>query len=254
MSEQLPYLGPQQRIRFPDPESADSHGVLAVGGNLSPGVLLSAYEQGVFPWYDRDPIVWFSPDPRFVLDLDRFHVPRRFRRAARTSAFRLTFDTDFEAVIDACRAAQRPGQGGTWITKEMASAYLQLHRLGYAHSVEVWEAAGLVGGLYGVQVGCMFAGESMFSLLPGASKHALVALVGFAATRGAFCIDCQSETAYLGAHGARNVPRRDFLATLAQAKKRECFPRSWRPVDADNAFMQGLDLDHRNRSDRSGGR
>ena len=243
-----PYVGHERRIRFPDPESADRDGVLAIGGNLSPGVLLSAYEQGVFPWYDRDPIVWFSPDPRFVLTLDRFRVSRRFRRSVRAGAVRLTFDARFTEVIAACRTAPRRGQGGTWITREMVAAYERLHRLGHAHSVEVWDADRLIGGLYGVQTGAIFAGESMFSRVPDASKYALVALAGFAAARGAVCLDCQSETTYLGAHGARNVARRDFLDTLARAGRRECFPPSWRPIDADDAFVHGLDLDLRNRS------
>ena len=251
MSTELPYVGHERRIQFPDPASADRDGVLAVGGNLSPGVLLSAYEQGVFPWYDRDPIVWFSPDPRFVLTLDRFRVSRRFRRSVRAGVVRLSFDARFTEVIAACRAASRPGQGGTWITREMVAAYERLHQLGYAHSVEVWDQDRLVGGLYGVQIGAIFAGESMFSRVPGASKYALIALAGFAATQGAVCLDCQTETDHLGAHGARNVARRDFLAILARAKQLKCFPPSWRPVDANDAFLQGLDLDLRNRSDHT---
>jgi leucyl/phenylalanyl-tRNA--protein transferase len=209
----MEYLDETQRIQFPDPRGADAWGLLATGGNLSPGIVLSAYEQGVFPWYDREPILWFSPDPRFVLYLDEFVVSSRLRRTVRNGPYTVTFDRDFDGVIQGCRTVRKPGDG-TWITPEMYDAYRELHRLGHTHSVEVWEGAELVGGLYGLGIASFFAGESMFSRRRDASKFAFIALVGSFDSLGIPMIDCQSYTEYLASFGAVEIPRERFLEEM----------------------------------------
>ncbi|MFW6235020.1 MAG: leucyl/phenylalanyl-tRNA--protein transferase, partial [Spirochaetota bacterium] len=150
----FPYLTSGQRISFPSVDSADRDGVVAVGANLSPGVLLSAYEQGIFPWFEAGlPILWWSPDPRFVLQPEHLHIPRRLKRVLRNGGFDLSFDADFDSVISLCSRVPRRGQQGTWITQDMIRSYRELHRLGYAHSVEVHREGRLVGGLYGLLLG-----------------------------------------------------------------------------------------------------
>ncbi len=216
------------RIPFPDPRGADEFGMVAWGGNLSPGILLSAYEQGIFPWYSEDPIRWFSPDPRFLLFLDEFHLPRRFARSLRTTDYEVAVNRDFAAVIGACKSAERPGQGGTWITADMEWAYTELHRLGYAHSVEVRRGDSLVGGLYGVCLGRIFAGESMFSGESGAGKVALAALAAVLREHGASLVDCQVRTDLLASFGARDVPRETFLHMLARERALPFDTDPWR--------------------------
>lgn len=236
----MEYLGEFERIRFPDPENANPWGVVAQGGNLSPGVLLSAYEQGIFPWYEENPILWFSPDPRFVLFLEEFHVGRRLRRTIRKSSFRLTFDRDFPSVIAGCREP-RDLSGGTWITSEMEEGYTRLNELGRVHSVEVWDGTALVGGLYGVLVGAVFAGESMFSRRRDASKFALVALVGFFRDLGVPFIDCQSFTSHMAAFGAREIRRRVFLEHLEEnVTDTALIPTNWTEWDANAMLQRGL--------------
>lgn len=210
----MTYLNEFTRIQFPDPRNAPAMGLVAVGGNLSPGVILSAYEQGIFPWYDEDPIAWFSPDPRYVLRPPDLHIPRRLERFIRNADFDISFDRDFPAVIRNCREISRKGQDGTWITREMEMAYIELHGLGYAHSVEVWKN-GLVGGLYGISIGRIFAGESMFSLISGASKAAFIALTRFLEGRNVPLIDCQVRTPLLESFGAVDMERNAFLSELA---------------------------------------
>jgi leucyl/phenylalanyl-tRNA--protein transferase len=163
--------------RFPDPDEAEPDGLLAVGGDLRPERLLEAYARGIFPWYERPPILWFSPDPRLVLRPAELHVARRLRRRLRQGRFTLRCDHAFGSVARACARVRRSGQRGTWITPEMLDAYGELHRLGFAHSCEAWEGDELVGGLYGVSLGAAFFGESMFHTRSDASKAALVALV-----------------------------------------------------------------------------
>lgn len=235
-------LNESQRIRFPDPRNANHWGVVAQGGNLSPGVLLSAYEQGIFPWYEEEPITWFSPDPRFVLYLDRFHVSRRLQRAIRSAKLGIRFDEAFDEVITACRFADRARSYGTWITTAMERAYNELHRLGHAHSVGVYEDGVLVGGLYGVVVGDLFAGESMFSKARGESKWALVALAGLLDAVGVPMIDCQSYTKHLAAFGACEVPRDRFLGELATLRGGRAIPRDWSAADGALMLQRGLDL------------
>ena len=192
-------------------------GLLAVGGDLSPQRLLNAYRHGIFPWYSRgQPILWWSPDPRMVFDVGNFRLPSRFARSLRKSTWTLRADTCFREVIQACAHSPRSGQGnGTWIVPEMLDAYGELHRLGHAHSIEVFDGSRLVGGIYGVAVGRMFCGESMFSAEPGGSK---VALAGLAALLKGWewpLIDAQLENAHLVSLGGRLLPRSEFLNLLA---------------------------------------
>jgi len=209
-------LGPE--AVFPDPALAEPDGLLAVGGDLSPERLLSAYAEGIFPWYDeRSPILWWSPDPRLVLEPERLHVSRSLRRTLRRGVYRVTADRAFDEVIRHCAERPRPGQLGTWITQEMISAYGRLHRLGLAHSFEAWEGELLVGGLYGVSLGAAFFGESMFSDRPDASKVAFVRSVEWLAARGIGLVDCQVRTEHLQSLGAREIRRSEFLARLSRA-------------------------------------
>lgn len=201
---------------FPHPSLAEPDGLLGVGGDLSPARLLLGYANGIFPWYSEgQPILWFSPDPRFVLLLDELEVPRSLAKVMRQRRFEIRMDTDFEGVIRACKAAKRPRQRGTWITREMQRAYLELHRLGYAHSVEAFLDGRLVGGLYGVALGRFFAGESMFAAEPDASKVAFVWLARQLAAWGFPLIDSQVHTEHLARFGARDLPREDYLARIA---------------------------------------
>ncbi len=203
---------------FPPPEAADRSGLLAVGGTLTPRRLVAAYHRGIFPWYaPGQPVLWHSPDPRFVLPAGKLHLPRSLRRTLRRGAFVVRADSAFGRVLQACAETPRPGQDGTWITPEMRTAYAALHRLGIAHSVEAWQGADLVGGLYGVALGSVFFGESMFSHAPDASKVAFVTLAGALFAAGCRLIDCQVETEHLARFGAEPWPRRRFLAELADA-------------------------------------
>lgn len=202
---------------FPDPESADPHGLLAWGGDLRPERLLSAYAQGIFPWYEHEPILWFSPSPRLVLPLDAVHIARSLERTLRRRRFALRVDSAFEAVITACAETPRPGQDGTWITDEMREAYCDLHRRGFAHSVEAWQDDVLVGGVYGISLGAGFFGESMFAHRPDASKACLVALVRQLRRWGATLFDCQVHTDHMERFGAQEWPRGRFLAALREA-------------------------------------
>lgn len=209
---------PQQiryELAFPDPRDADENGIVAFGGDLSPSRLLLAYRSGIFPWYSKgDPILWWSPDPRLILNLDDFKLRKSLRK--RLKHFEIRFDTAFGDVIRACAAVPRPGQEGTWIVPEMIEAYEVLHAMGYAHSVEAWQDGKLVGGLYGVAVGGMFCGESMFSRVKDASKAALAALVEHLKARGFEMIDAQVPTEHLKSLGAIEVSRDYFLSRLKQ--------------------------------------
>lgn len=228
MSESFPYLKEHQRVVFPPADQADPNGLVAVGGNLSPGVLLSAYTQGVFPWYSEDePLLWWSPDPRFVLFPRELHVPKSLRRVLNKNRFRFTLDHAFEEVITACSVAPRRGQGGTWITDDMITGYHRLHALGYAHSLEVWDGEKLAGGLYGVSLGGMFFGESMFARVSDASKAGFVTLVRVLEERGFDCIDCQMYTSHLDRFGARDFPRSAFLELLGRSLERATVKGNW---------------------------
>jgi leucyl/phenylalanyl-tRNA---protein transferase len=197
------------------PELADEFGLVAVGGDLSPARLLEAYRRGIFPWYDEQtPIMWWSPDPRAVFELDNVHLSRRLRRTIRSGRFTVTVNRDFGAVIRAC--AVRPEQG-TWITPEMMEAYERLHRLGFAHSVEAWHGEDLGGGIYGVAVGGLFAGESMFTRVNDGSKVALAALVERLRQRGFTLFDTQFVTDHTRRLGAIEIPREEYLGRLCKA-------------------------------------
>jgi len=207
-----------KNLEFPATEQALSYpnGLLAVGGDLSANRLINAYQQGIFPWYeDPQPIMWWSPDPRSVLFPVELRVSRSLRKTMRNSEFRVRTDTAFHRVVASC-AAPRSTESGTWITNAMGRAYMELHRRGYAHSIEVWDGREqLVGGLYGVAMGEVFFGESMFSYAPNASKMALVATVELLIERGYQVIDCQVESDHLNSLGARNIPRHEFEQYLA---------------------------------------
>ncbi len=214
----MPVFRLDERPLFPDPELAHPSGVIAVGGDLAPHRLLRAYAVGIFPWYSEgQPILWHSPDPRFVLEPHDLHVGRTLRNRLNRRPYRVTMDTAFEAVIAACSKAPRPGQDGTWITREMLGGYVELYERGYAHSVEAWEDGDLVGGLYGVSLGSVFFGESMFARSPDASKVAFVALVRQLARWGFDLIDSQVYTEHLERFGAIEIPRRAYLRRLRAA-------------------------------------
>ena len=209
-------------FNFPNPSLADPEGLLAVGGNLEPETLLSAYQQGIFPWFDEDtPILWWSPDPRAILEFDNLYISKRLARTIRTNKFQVTFNQDFNAVVKGC--TYRPEEG-TWITPEVANAYGEFHRRGHAHSVEVWQQGVLVGGLYGVAIGGLFAGESMFSTVSDASKIALVALVSRLKEKGYQLFDLQIINEHTATMGATEIPRGDYLARVKTAIKKDiCF-------------------------------
>ena len=204
--------------RFPPPEQAldDPPGLLAAGGDLSPARLIAAYRQGIFPWYSPgQPVLWWSPDPRAVLFPDEFKVSRSLAKTLRNGGFGVAMDEDFAAVIDGC-AAPRSESLGTWITPEMREAYLELHRRGHAHSVEAWVGGELAGGLYGVRLGGVFFGESMFSRARDASKVALAHLVAVCRRNSIAVIDCQLASGHLASLGARSIPRAQFQALLEE--------------------------------------
>ena len=219
---------------FPPPASAlkNPNGLLCAGGDLSPGRLLTAYRQGIVPWYSGDePILWWSPDPRMTLFCEELRVSRSLAKNLRNKGFEVTIDTAFAEVIKAC-SEPRGGESGTWLGGEMRSAYLALHRAGHAHSFETWRDGKLVGGLYGVAIGRMYYGESMFSRAADASKVALVALVAELRARGFPMIDCQQRTPLLASLGAREIPRRQFLRRLAALVNYPEPPGIWARVSA----------------------
>ena len=213
----FPYLNENQRFSFPPPEKAGHPSIIAWGGNLSPGMLLSAYEQGLFPWYSEgEPIYWHSPNPRFVIFPGNLHVSSSMQKILMQKQFTITFDRDFPGVIAACSRAQRPGQDGTWITKDMIEAYNELHRLGWAHSAEAYYEGELAGGCYGMRLGRAFFGESMFHRRANASKAAFITLAKFLFDDGVRFIDCQQHTRHLESLGGVEISRNDFILMLRE--------------------------------------
>ncbi len=224
----IPFLGPLDP--FPPVESAPPElgGLLALGADLSPERILQAYRRGIFPWgtLEGHPL-WYSPDPRMVLFPDELRLSRSLVKTLRAGRYEVRLDASFPAVIAACAEIPRPGQDGTWITPDMAAAYIRLHELGWAHSVETHDEGGLAGGLYGLAIGGMFYGESMFARRTDASKIAFAHLVRYLRENGFGLIDCQMRTRHLASLGAREIPRRAFLARVAELVSRPASPAPW---------------------------
>lgn len=215
----MPVFRLTDKIIFPDVNLAED-GLLAIDGDLSTGRLLLAYRSGIFPWYgEGEPICWWSPDPRFVLFPEKLKISKSMMQLLKREAFRITYNQAFEQVIEACAQSLRPGQDGTWITREMIDAYIRLHREGYAHSVEVWEGEKLVGGLYGVLLNKIFCGESMFFRVPNASKYGFIRFVQKLKEKGVQLIDCQIYTDHLASLGAEEISRKEFLLLLKKCLK-----------------------------------
>lgn len=221
------YELPEKHL-FPQVELAEDDGLLAVGGDLSPGRLLTAYQLGIFPWYNDDsPILWWSPDPRWILPPAQVHVSRSMTKALKRGTFRVSFDQAFDQVIAACKTVPRPGQDGTWLVDDMEVAYNHLHELGFAHSVEVWKDEVLVGGMYGISLGGCFFGESMFSKVTNSSKVALISLARKLESHNFLLIDCQVHTPHLESMGAQEIPRSDFVKEIRKGMEMPMLRGNW---------------------------
>jgi leucyl/phenylalanyl-tRNA---protein transferase len=210
----MPIFALDDTFHFPPVHLAEPDGLLAIGGDLSTGRLKAAYEKGIFPWYEGEPILWWCPDPRFVLFPDELRLSHSMNQLLKKQTFQFTTNQAFEQVLEACAATPRPGQDSTWITPDMKAAYLQLHRQGWAHSAEAWCDGELAGGLYGIRIKNIFCGESMFSRQSNASKYAFIRYVQQLQQEGIELIDCQVHTEHLESLGARMIPRKDFLSFL----------------------------------------
>jgi leucyl/phenylalanyl-tRNA--protein transferase len=221
----FPYLTEQMRFSFPSPDQG-GESIVAVGGNLSPGMLLSAYEQGIFPWFNpEDPIIWQSPETRLVIFPEKLHISRSMERVFKRGDFEISLDRDFPGVIRGCAEMYRPGQGGTWITRDIIEAYTELHRLGWAHSAESYRKGKLAGGCYGLRLGRVFFGESMFAREANASKAAFLGLARLLFADGVAFIDCQVPSDHLRSLGGEEMDRRDFLDLLRETlKERDAAP------------------------------
>jgi leucyl/phenylalanyl-tRNA--protein transferase len=207
----MPIFALDEDLQFPDPNLAEADGLLAIGGDLSTARLLQAYKSGIFPWFEDDVPLWWSPDPRFVLFPDELKISTSMKTLLKRKAFTFTINKSFAEVIRNCKSVMRDGQAGTWITAEMQEAYNELHKLGHAVSAEAWNGEELAGGLYGVRLGKIFFGESMFSHQSNASKYAFISFVEQLQSEGVELIDCQVYTAHLESLGARMIPRKEFL-------------------------------------------
>ena len=206
-----------EQLYFPPVEDADENGLLAIGGDLTPARLLLAYRSGIFPWFNEaDPICWWSPDPRFVLYPPELKISKSMQQVVKKQTFQFSTNKAFKAVIHACSTTPRNGQNGTWITNEMQDAYLHMHHLGYAHSAEAWLNDELVGGLYGIRLGNVFFGESMFSHVSNASKFVFIQYVQMLQKENVQLIDCQLHTQHLESLGATMIPRKTFMQHLQQ--------------------------------------
>lgn len=209
----------KEELFFPPVSEADADGILAIGGDLSVERLKLAYRSGIFPWFeDGDPIIWWAPNPRMVLFPDEFKVSKSMRNILNRNIFRVTFNQNFREVISNCRDIKRDGQDGTWITNEMTDAYIKLHEAGFAKSVEVWYNGTLAGGLYGINLGHVFCGESMFSKMPNASKSAFIALVDYLKAGGYKLLDCQVYNEHLESLGCHEIARDQFMEIILSAK------------------------------------
>ncbi len=226
----MPIFRLGDEVIFPPVHLTSGNGILAIGGDLLPDRLLAAYRQGIFPWYSEgDPIIWWSPDPRFVLFLEELRVSRSMMKVLRRGTFRITYDLRFREVIMSCQKARRK-QDGTWITDDMLEAYCTLHDLGMAHSAEAWHEDELVGGIYGVSQGRCFFGESMFSLMSNASKAALIDLVHRLKELEFKFLDCQVYTAHLERLGARYISRKEFIDLLKAGLQHETLQGKWQLI------------------------
>jgi leucyl/phenylalanyl-tRNA---protein transferase len=212
----MPLFALDKEISFPPTTLAEPDGLLAMGGDLSPQRLLLAYQNGIFPWYEGEHILWWCPDPRFVLFPDDIKVHKNVKRMMKKNEFEFTVDKAFPQVIHQCKKIYRPGQNGTWITNEVEKAYIRMHELGYAHSAEVWKDGELAGGLYGMKLGKVFFGESMFSHISNASRYAFILYVQQLQEEGIELIDCQVYTEYLESLGAKMITRQDFNRLLRE--------------------------------------
>jgi leucyl/phenylalanyl-tRNA--protein transferase len=232
----FPILSENERFTFPDPGKAPHDSIVAWGGNLSPGMLLSAYEQGVFPWYsENEPVLWHSPDPRFVLFPSGLHISKSMVKIFRKKEFEIAFDRNFPEVIRSCAEISRPGQRGTWITRDVISAYTRLHTLGWAHSAEAYAEGKLAGGCYGIRIGNVFFGESMFARRSNASKAAFLTLAAVLFEDSVCFIDCQVRTDHLENLGGEDISRAEFHKLLAETLA----VRESRTSAADNADRRG---------------
>lgn len=230
----MPIFRLTEEVVFPPPHLASEGGLLAVGGDLAPERLILAYVNGIFPWYSEgEPILWWSPDPRFVLFPDQLKISRSMRGLLKRNIFTVTFDTCFREVVAACQETRKGREEGTWITAAMTAAYIRLHELGLSHSVEAWREGTLAGGLYGVSLGKCFFGESMFTKVPNASKAALITLVKTLARYDFRLIDCQVYTGHLHSLGAEMMAREDFLQLLRKALDYETLRGNWRFLSGD---------------------
>lgn len=237
----LPWLDASEHILFPSIVDSTEEGIVAVGGNLSPGVLLSAYRQGIFPWFNEgDDILWWSPDPRFVLFTDKLKISKSMKKEIRKNQYEVSLDSNFEEVIRSCRNAFRKGQGGTWITEDMVQAYCELNRLGLSHSVEVRKEGELVAGLYGVSLGRIFYGESMFTKVSNGSKIAFIQLTLFLKEKGFDLIDSQDHTNHLESLGAENIKREEFYRLLNSSLAYPDLKGMWNKVFPDFPDSKGL--------------
>jgi len=215
-SQNLPVFALEKQLYFPPVDFSEPDGLLAMGGDLSKERLLLAYRQGIFPWYEGEYILWWSPDPRFVLFPEELKVSKSMQGLLKKNAFDFTLNKSFREVIHNCKKTVRPGQSGTWITDEVELAYIHLHELGYAISAEVWKNNELRGGVYGLRLGKVFFGESMFSKTSNASKYAFIKLLETLKQQGVELIDCQVYTEHLESLGARMIPRKEFIAKLKE--------------------------------------
>jgi leucyl/phenylalanyl-tRNA--protein transferase len=214
----MPIFALTDELIFPPPELADENGIIAIGGDLRPERLLLAYQNGIFPWPHRDyPLMWFCPPQRFILEPNKVHLGRSLQKAMRKSPYEIRFDSHFTDVMRGCQSSFRPDQDGTWITDEIVKGYTGLHELGFAHSAEAYEDGELVGGVYGVSLGGIFCGESMFAKRPNASKVAFATLVAHLLEWDFKLIDCQNESEHLASFGAHTVSRKSFLGLLREA-------------------------------------
>jgi leucyl/phenylalanyl-tRNA--protein transferase len=226
----MPIFALNEEIIFPPVSLAERSGILAVGGDLSSERLIEAYSRGIFPWYSEgDPIIWWSPDPRFVLFPGELYISKTMRQVLRRNIFEITCDRDFHAVIQGCQGP-RKRERGTWITEEMMDAYLRLHVSGIAHSIEAWQGGELAGGLYGLSLGRCFFGESMFTRVTNASKAAFITLIMRLQELGFVIIDCQVYTAHLESMGARYIPREEYIEILKEGLKYKSIQGSWKDM------------------------